>query len=362
MADEAVATTQPAESSPAPITIPKDPEAYAEWRMNSGRNPDSEPTKAEAEDSGKPKPEASAASHSEPAASEAEKKSQEKPRPRRSNEGDRVNEFLDDIRALGLKPNDLKLSREELFQRLSPPPQPKAAPEKTEQPAAAPAEAPGLKPPKKPEFKDFNGDWDAYDAARDKYFEEMADYKAKAAVQADRIERMREAQQATFRQKLDEAKARYGAEADQTIIKTAQQIDRDAKIHPAVKALLDDSPVLGDLLYAMASDPDEFSSFLTEARERPGLAIRRAVLLEKLVQEELAKQSPGERKRDDNGQFVAAEKPPAKKTTAAPAPPSEVSGHGSPPEDEAERATRTNDFRAFRAIDNRKALARQRGS
>jgi len=355
-----------AESSPAPesFEIPKaGTDEYAAWRMSSGSNLDGKPAAdGEGNGDGKPKEEASASSKSEPPASEAGSKQDKQKQQRRSNEGDRISEILGDVKALGLKPSDLKLSREEFAKRFAPePPQPKAAPEKTEQPPAAPPAA--LQPPKKPEFKDFNGDYDAFDAAKDKYFEDLAEYKAKAAVEAERLAQAQREQQKTFRQKLDEAKERYGAEADTAIVKVAQQISGDKQIHPAVKVLLDESPVLADLLYVMGSEPEEFADFMKEARERPGIALRRAVLLEKLVQDELAKNGTAAApKRDaETGQFVAAEKPAVKKTTAAPAPPSEVSGRGSPPVDEQERASKENDFRSFRAIDNRKALARIRG-
>ena len=358
-----------ADSSPAPesFEIPKaGTEAYAEWRMNSGRTPD-EP-KAEADGDGKPKEEAPAPSSSEPSAPEAGSKQDKQKQQRRSNEGDRISEILSDVKALGLKPSDLKLSREEFAKRFAPADSGQRSAISDQPKAESPkltAES-SLQPPKKPEFKDFNGDYDAFDAAKDKYFEDLADYKAKAAVEAERIAQAQREQQKTFRQKLDEAKERYGAEADQAIVKVAQQISGDKQIHPAVKVLLDESPVLADLLYVMGSEPEEFADFMKEARERPGIALRRAVLLEKLVQDELAKNgSATAPKRDaETGQFVAAEKaekPPVKKTTAAPAPPSEVSGRGSPPVDEQERASKEEDFRTFRAIDNRRALARIRG-
>ena len=374
MADEAVeAPTQPAESSPAPepsFEIPKaGTEAYAEWRMSSGGNLDGKPA-ADGDGDGKPKEEASAASKtSESPASEAGSKQDKQKQQRRSNEGDRISEILGDVKALGLKPSDLKLSREEFAKRFAPADSGQRSAVSDQPKAESPkltAES-SLQPPKKPEFKDFNGDYDAFDAAKDKYFEDLADYKAKAAVEAERIAQAQREQQKTFRQKLDEAKERYGAEADTAIVKVAQQICGDRDIHPAVKVLLDESPVLADLLYVMGSEPEEFADFMREARERPGIALRRAVLLEKLVQDELASKNGTATapKRDaETGQFVAAEKaekPPVKKTTAAPAPPSEVSGRGSPPVDEQERASKENDFRAFRAIDNRKALARIRG-
>ena len=360
-----------ADSSPAPsFEIPKaGTDEYAAWRLSSGSNLDGKPAADGDGDGSKPNKEASAASSSEPPVSEAGSKQDKQKQQRRSNEGDRINEILGDVKALGLKPSDLKLSREEFAKRFAPADSSQRSAVSDQPKAESPkltAES-SLQPPKKPEFKDFNGDYDAFDAAKDKYFEDLADYKAKAAVEAERIAQAQREQQKTFRQKLDEAKERYGAEADTAIVKVAQQICGDRDIHPAVKVLLDESPVLADLLYVMGSEPEEFADFMKEARERPGIALRRAVLLEKLVQDELAKNGSATAapKRDaETGQFVAAdkaEKPPVKKTTAAPAPPSEVSGRGSPPVDEQERASKENDFRAFRAIDNRKALARIRG-
>lgn len=352
-------SAEPAESSPA-IEIPTDPEAYAEWRVSQGRSSD------DAKGEGKqPKQEDSAPSSSESTASEADKSQEKQQQKHRSNEGERIKELLGELKTHGLKPSDLKLSREELIRRLSPTePQPKAAPETTEQPAAAPAAEP--QEPVEPQFKDYNGDWEGFDAALKKYHRDYAKFVAQQAVQADRYQRAVEANQEKWRQKLTEAKARYGAEADQAIVQTALKISKDEKVHPAVKALLDDSPVLADLLYVMGSAPDDFDAFVTEARERPGIAIRRAVLLEKLVQDELESKPSASttngQTRDDTGKFVsAAAKPPAKKSTAAPAPPAEVSGHGPPPGDEAQRAAQTGDFRAFRAIENRKTLSRLRG-
>lgn len=359
MPEEAVQTpAEPAAADPSPaIEIPKDSEAYAEWRVSQGRSPDD--PKGEA----KPKREAAASSDSEPSAPEAEKQ----PPPKRKNEGDRIHELLGDFKTHGLKPSDLKLSREELLRKLSPPePQPKAVPEKTEQPAAA-AAAPRqaeelLKEPVEPQWKDYNGDWDAFDVAIKKYNREYAKFVAQQAVLDDRRQRAIEANQERWRQKLTEAKARYGGEADQAIVKTAVQISRDEKIHPAVKAILDDSDVLADLMYVMGSDEDEFSLFLTEARERPGKAIRRAVLLEHLVEQELAKGTKqSEPLRGENGQFQAAAKPPAKKTTAAPAPPAEVSARSSPPENEIMRAVSNGDMRTAIAAERRRLLAQAKG-
>lgn len=53
--------------------------------------------------------------------------------------------------------------------------------------------------------------------------------------------------------------------------------------------------------------------------------------------------------------------PSARRTSAAPAPPHEVSGQGAVPPDETEQALSDDDFPAYKAAENRKALAKAKG-
>jgi len=113
----------------------------------------------------------------------------------------------------------------------------------------------------------------------------------------------------------------------------------------------------------MGSNADELAEFVSLAKTNPGAAIRKLVLVEKLVQEELAKggtpkaSSNGETaQRDETGKFL-----PAKKTTSAPPPPRETSGRSSPPPDAVDRAVKEDDFAAYRAEQNRREIARRKG-
>lgn len=58
---------------------------------------------------------------------------------------------------------------------------------------------------------------------------------------------------------------------------------------------------------------------------------------------------------------VSAKPAPAKKPSAAPAPPHEVNGNGNVPPEEAEQALADDDFTAYKNAENRKALARAKG-
>lgn len=342
--------TPGAEPSPAPIEVPQEPAAYAEWR-HTGKLPEAKAAPAEKKT---PKAEAAATSNeseNDAPASEAGTTKQEK-KPRSTAET-RLNELLADLKTAGLSPAELKTFKRQAQKAETE--QPKI-PEQTAKPAADP------KAPERPKVDDFKT-WEEYEAARDKYFEDLADYKARQAVESDRARQRAEAADREMQAKLAEAKTRYGEDADTAIVASAQAVFGDREVSPGVKAVLNDSPVLVDLMYALGSKSDEFQAFLNEARTNPAAAIRRAVLVEKLVQDELAKSSPatGESQvRDESGKFQKTT--PAKKITEAPPPPREASGRSAAPPDESESAFSANDFARFRAAENRKDIARRKGN
>jgi len=347
-------TTQVAESSTAtqptaaPIEVPTDPTAYAEWRV-SGKIPEAKP---EAKPDEKPKAEASAASQE----SEAGAKPAEKQESKKTAEH-RLQEILADLRAAGLSPAELKTFKRELKQADTPPPA--KAPEHTAKPA-------GLEAPTKPKLTDFES-YDAYEEARDKYYEDLADFKAETkarqAVQEDREQRAQEAQQREINQRLDAATEKYGEGTREAIISTVQTIMGDAKIPDVLKDVLGDSPVLTDILYVLGSKADELAEFVALAHTKPTAAIRKIGVIESLVQAELTK---GDGKpRSEDGKFAPAKpaesKAPEKKAPEVPPPPKELSGRGSVPPDEVENALKTGDFRAFKAAQDRRDIAKIRG-
>lgn len=304
--------------------------------------PKADPTPAKEIPADGQKPEAKSAPDSEPG------KPQE---PRKSNADTRLNELLDDLREAGLTPKALKSFKSD-YQRT----QTEAArpPEQTAKPVES-----GPKAPVKPKAEDFEGkSWAEYEAAKDKYFEDLADFKAANAIENDRRARHAEAQQKELQGKVDAAKERYGPEADKTIRETADTIFGDPKISGVVKSLVDDSPVLVDLMYVLGGKPDDLADFIKTAQSNPSAAVRKLVLVEKLVMEELAKGS-ADTTRDETGKFKAST--PEKKTTQAPAPPKEVGGTSAAPPDDVEAAIKRGDDRAAIDAMNRAEIRRRKG-
>ena len=169
-----------------------------------------------------------------------------------------------------------------------------------------------------------------------------------------------------MQQRLDEAKERYGQEAETKITATAKTIFGDNKVAPALRELAI-RPVrraIVDALYVMGSDADEFDEFLNLAKTDPLEALRKWFTVEALVKEEL-KSNPGKAAngaptRGPDGKFLPerAEKPAKRE---APPPPRELGGNTSPPGDERERAAKTGDFRTFKADADRRDMQRFRG-
>jgi len=318
-----------AESSSAgtPITVPREAEAYAEWRQ-TGKLPARAPAQPEAKESA---PSEKSESDTAPAAERGGQQQEKKARPR-SNAETRLQELLEDLKRAGLTPAELKTFKRQM----------------EAQPARETAQEP--EPPKRPKLEDFDS-YEKYEEAREKYFEELADYRAQQKLREyEQRQRELEAQRAT-QEKLNAAKTRYGETAVSTIARAAKEIFEDRAIPPVIKAIVNDSPVIADLLYVMGSQPEDFQEFVALAKTNPGQAIRKAVLLERLVAEELAKSAVA----------PEAEKPAAKKVTQAPPPPKEVSGRAAAPPDEIESAVTRNDFAAFRQAANRRDLARHQG-
>lgn len=342
--------TAPAASSPAPETTvftPDSGEARAEF-FKTGKMPETkaDPSPAKESSAEGEKPEGKAAPASEAGVTQEPK--------HRSNAEIRLDEILDGLRAAGLTPAALKTFAKD-YQRVG---QQQAEAAKPEQKQAEPADS---KAPVKPKPEDFEGKpWTEYEAAKDKYFEDLADYKATKAIEDDRAARQQETVSKELQTKLDDAKSRYGETAESTIRETSSAIFNDAKIAGVVKALVNDSPVLVDLLYVIGSKAEDMADFVKTAQSNPGAAIRKLVLIEKFVMEELAKGGKSENEtaqRGDDGKFKA----PEKKITAAPPPPKEVGATGAPPPDEVEAAIKRGDDRAAIDAMNRADIRRRKG-
>lgn len=360
----------PAESSPAGTTVhaPIDSEAYANWRQ-TGEIPGAKaneatekPKKSEDSATSRKSSEGAAAEAGveSGAASEADTDKQESRGARRSNADTRLRELLDDLKRAGLTPAELKTFKREAQ---------RAAIDQTPAAQQSNALADGRpQAPKEPQIEDFE-DYDKYQAAIRKYGEEVVDYR----VDLKLFERsQREAQEAANRvvkEKFEAATKRYGEGSGKLIADSAAAIFNDQNIAPPIKAMVDDSPVIADLMYVMGSKADEFKEFLELSRTNPGKAIRKLVVIEQLVAEELAKSSTegagreggGTPTRGEDGKSQPSAAAPAKKTTQAPPPPDEASGRGAAPPDALESAVKRDDFRSFRTTGNQRDLARHSG-
>jgi hypothetical protein len=339
----AAPATEPV-AAPETYTVPTDPKAYQEWRYGSRPPAESAPAKKPPSDA-KPKGEAEGDQASGTAAESESAKAAERQPPSKAEK--RLNELLEDLRKAGLSPSELKT-----FKRLSAQEdQAKAPPEKRTEKAPANGDA-----PKKPKQEDYDT-WEKYEDARDEYYDALAAFKARHAVEEDRQRQRQESAQKELTERLAEATKRYGEEAETTIVGAAKSIFQDQAIPGAIREILNESKALVDVLYALGKDESDLADFAEQCRTDPGAAIRKVVLVEKLVLEELGKAGKSEPARDGDGKFVAQ----GKKQSNAPPPARQVSGNAGPPADEVARAVEKGDFTTFREARNRADIARFRG-
>jgi hypothetical protein len=228
---------------------------------------------------------------------------------------------------------------------------------KTPEPSSVPPEPEPSKRPVRPKQENFKT-WDEYQQADDKYLEDLADWKAAQKLEEHTAKLREQAAVESMQTRLNEAKSRYGEEAEPKVLDTAKTVFEDQKVAPAIKAAIGRSKVLVDALYVMGSDATELASFVELARTDPLEALRKWFTVEALVQQELGKQKPEPEEtppRAADGKFQPVRK-------SAPAPPTELNGNSSPPGDERERAANTGNVRAFFAEGNRRDMQRWKGN
>jgi hypothetical protein len=334
-----------AEATPTPaVEVPKDSEGYANWRL-TGKLPDPKPVVVIADGEAE-NPESDAAGSADEKgvpASEAGKEKNAGQQQPRSTAASRLNEILGDLKSAGLSPAELKT-----FKR-----------ERQQAPPVIVAPEPPVKLPDRPirpKYEDFDSDNVAYEAAMDKHEEALAEWKANQAI--ERFKKT-EADKATRQQlttKLAEAKTRYGDEAQSIITSTTGQIVGDANIPIELKRIINSSPVLVDLMFVMGQKPEDLTEFINTAKTDPDAAMRRVVLLERLVMEELtAKPVKGAK------EVVEDPAVPGSKKLKAFEPPEEIGGNKGVPLDEVAEAGKTNDFAKYRRVANSRDIARAKG-
>lgn len=357
-----------AEQTPAPPAATETPASfdvpaagtpeYAEWRQ-TGQVPAKKPAASAKE----AKPSSKNAPTSDTGDTSREPRSKGKA-------AGRLEEILEDLKTAGLTPEELKTFRKEAQKSAQPP----ATTEKTDKPAeTAPADNGRPKRPKPEDFETV----DKYEEALDQYTEALTDWKL---AQKDAERAAASAKQA-MDQKLADARQRYGEQAGDSIKQAATAIFADKAIPGAVKALVDQSDVITDLLYVIGSKPGDMAELVNLAKSNPGQAIRKLVVLEGLVREELkkpaaaapaagaGKEGEGEGEtptRGTDGKFTA-KTPDNKKPKETPAPPKEVGAGGTPPPEASERALKEHEagdaeaFSRFRRARNDKDLSQRRG-
>lgn len=214
-----------------------------------------------------------------------------------------------------------------------------------------------LKAPVKPKVEDFES-WEKYEEAKDKYTEDLAEFKAKKAVQDDRKAQAEAQQTKQLETELTAARERY-PDFDKVVAPLWNEIATDKAIHPAVQEFVGRSPVMVDLMYAIGGDAETMTKFLAAAKSDPFQALRYAVKAEELVLVELAK---SKEKTESKSEPEVKEKkdPPAKAKTEEPTPNREVGNRGTGPNDVAADAVRRNDFRSFDREQTRRAAERHR--
>ena len=316
------------------MSVPTGADDYAEWRQ-TGKLPD-KPSKKE--DSATSK-----SSVTEPESEPGTKTRQ----PKKPAADARKEELNREIRELISKRDQVRLEVESAGKKDVKPAEPSPAP---------PSEPQAGERPRRPRQEDFKT-WEQYETAQDQYLERLADWKAAQKIEEAIQKTRQEAATQAMQVKLNDAKSRYGDEAEPAIIDTAKTVFDDQKIAPAIKTAIGRSDVLVDALYVMGSDRNELSAFLDLAQKDPLEALRKWFTVETLVKQELGRVKPPEPEpqRTSDGRFQAA------KTLKPPAPPTELNGNSAPAGDERDRAVASGNVRAFFQEGNRRDFAKWKG-
>ena len=217
--------------------------------------------------------------------------------------------------------------------------------------------APKLEPPKEPDIKaaEYSGvdGWDKYEADVRKYNRDLAKYEAAEAVEKFKRDQVQEQQLKSVLQQIETGRKTY-TDFDQKTAPVFQVLIAD--LESPVAKLVGESPIFEHLMYVIGGEGEEFISLL---KSNPMHALRKAVIMENLVMEELkkGKTESKETERDEKGQFKA----PEKKITGAPPPVSEVGGKAAAPGDKVQEAVQKRDFAAYKAEQNRREMAARKG-
>jgi len=199
----------------------------------------------------------------------------------------------------------------------------------------------------KPTAEDKNQDGSAKYGTYEEFVEELADWKAEQRWVNAQREVAAHAQAQELEAKVAAARTRH-ENFDEIHWPALNAIVGNQSVAPAVKAMLNDSANLPDVLFTIGSDPKTLASFVAMAERSPGQALRYIAKVESLIDEELAKGSGED----------PPEKAPEPKKSQAPKPPSPVGGASSRAFDVSDESLSADDWARKR---NQQVARRNRG-
>jgi len=220
--------------------------------------------------------------------------------------------------------------------------------DKTAPPPVTETKPAELKAPVKPKSDDFKT-WEEYEAAKDKYVEDLSDYKVKVAIQEDRAQRAEEAKKQqqeaegkTVAEKWNkqvEAAGKKHSDWDDLVGPIKDLVGKDPRFAAGASFLLD-SEVGAEILYHLGNNPDQAAEIAAMSPIRQVAALAR-------IEDSLTK--PAE---------IALKAPPGpKKVTEAPPPPSELNGRNQLAPDPVKAALEADDTEAYIREMNAKDVA-----
>lgn len=182
----------------------------------------------------------------------------------------------------------------------------------------------------------------------------LADYQSDVRDRYRQLEHLQQQGRARAQEQLRKTVEKY-PDAEPKVKETAKQLTQMPQELGFVRAFIDDSDVMTDLLYTL-SDQETLANLIETAKTHPGKALR--VLRDMELEIAKAVTAKADDKAEKKSSEKAEEKTPAEPKPRAPKPPVEVGGRGTGQDDPSVAAARTGDYRAFEAAENAKMKAR----